>query len=108
MHSALSLPWTPFGPCSTKLGVSSLLCCSPIYVFKDIRAFVSLSAWNSCAGKMHGKGRNEILAFPFKMQYLLQAGVLDDESVVRPPSLFNNCVFATNCVKCIRTSCDGI
>jgi len=67
MHSAVSLPWTPFGPCSAKLGVSGFLCCIPIYVFKDSQAFVT---WFECVTELM-LVRSEILAFPFKMQCLL-------------------------------------
>lgn len=49
MHSALSPPWTPFGPCSTKLGVSSFLCRIPLCAFKDSQASVT---WFECVKQL--------------------------------------------------------
>lgn len=72
MHSAMSLLWTPFGPSGTKLGVGRVFFCIPIYAFQDFQVFFLICTCGIVVlGEMPRKGRNEILGFPFKKQYLL-------------------------------------
>lgn len=89
MHSALSPPWTPFGPRSTKLGVSSFLCCFPIYVCKDSQAFV---IWfehmkQLCWEGYTRRGENS-LSCSVKAEYLLKVQILNEQSF----TLLSSCI----------------
>lgn len=102
MHSALSPPWTPFGPCSTKLGVSSFLCCFPIYSQAFVIRFEHVK--QLCWEGYTRTGETDPFLFCQSRIFALSTNI-EWGTFCSPVLPFNKYVFAAGCVKCTCTSC---